>query len=74
MPHYVFVGGPLAEQATSLPPLHVGDQVTIEVTDLYEDLQALPRFVYAIEDEASQVGRGRLRFTSGAAPGRTGTT
>lgn len=72
MPGYVFVDGPLAEQETSLQQLPAGDEVVVEVIDLFEDPLAPPRFVYVIEGEASRACLGRLRFARDAAPDRAG--
>lgn len=72
MPEYVFVDGPLIHQTTTLAQLPAGITVVVEVMDLYEDPLALPRYQYVIEDEASCVASGRLRFAADVSAGHLG--
>ena len=72
MPEYVFVDGPLAHKVTSLEQLPAGVMVVVEVTDLYEDPLAPPRFQYVIEHEASCVASGRLRFLADVSADHSG--
>ena len=65
MSEYVFVDGPLAGQVLGSSEVHVaGDALVIEVVDVAQMPDRIPRFDYVVECEPGEGRPGRLRHAA----------
>jgi hypothetical protein len=65
MPEYVFVDGPLAGQTLgSSEPHAAGDTLAVEVVDIAQCPDDIPRFDYLVESEPDECRPGRLRHAT----------
>lgn len=62
---YVFVDGPLAGQVLGSSEIHVaGDALVIEVVDVGQMPDGIPRFDYVVESAPWESQPGRLRHAA----------